>query len=153
MRERNAVLGFYKWKNSKNPASLQCSGPIDNVTAAYAREHRFEPTHLHLLNNPGPTRYCAGWVVFKWSFWTSPDVLHFAEHVARKGLAYYYRLGEQTLYCYAMGLFLPGAALHQFGGLGPFIHKGRFQIWPDPNDRPSNPNYAADPYCKAPGKG
>eukprot|EP00997_Jenningsia_sp_PLL12_P006268 NODE_2811_length_862_cov_73.932349_g2323_i0.p1 GENE.NODE_2811_length_862_cov_73.932349_g2323_i0~~NODE_2811_length_862_cov_73.932349_g2323_i0.p1 ORF type:complete len:248 (+),score=49.75 NODE_2811_length_862_cov_73.932349_g2323_i0:112-855(+) len=145
MKASRALLGFYKWKPAKD-ATQKCSGPVHKITEAYARAHNFQPTHLQHIGYPGPTRYCAGWLVFKWSFWTSPDVLEFAEHVAKEGLAYYWRLGEQTLYAHMAALFAPASTLHQFGDLGPFIHKNRFTIWPGPEER-RPPFYARDPLC------
>ncbi|EKX51217.1 hypothetical protein GUITHDRAFT_161648 [Guillardia theta CCMP2712] len=73
---------------------------------------------------PPQSAYIGIWGVFQMSFWKSDKVMAFSDYMDSTALAYTNRLGEQAYYVLATGLLVSPAALHQYAGLGPFMHRG-----------------------------
>jgi hypothetical protein len=148
MVKSRAVFGFYSWRNTERPG---CQGNLREKAFAYAEEHGFTPAHLESLGRETGrtlvTHYSGGWGVFKWSFFgRSEDLRAFADYVDDTGITFYNRVGEQVFYANALGLFVPREALHQYGGIGPFIHRTEY-MW-GPRSPASENVKNSDPYCE-----
>lgn len=147
MVKSKAIFGFYSWRNTERPG---CQGNLREKSFKFASERNFTPVHLEILGketgHTSVTHYSGGWGVFKWSFFSHSEDLHeFADFVDNTGITYYHRVGEQVFYANALGLFVPRECLHQFGGIGPFIHRTEYMWGPD---SPASENVKnSDPYC------
>jgi hypothetical protein len=64
------------------------------------------------------THYCGCWLIFKTSFWQGDAVLAYTEEWDRTFNNYKHRTMEQVVNADILGLLVPRAALHQFGGFG-----------------------------------
>jgi len=121
MVRSHAVLGYYYYSDYDHHNCGLYEGR--NATYKYAREHGFSPNHLDIL--PPQSAYMGFWGVFDMAFWRSPPVMAFSDYIDSTALAYTNRLGEQAYYALCTALLVSPAALHQYAGVGPFLHRGK----------------------------
>eukprot|EP00287_Rhodomonas_sp_CCMP768_P006520 CAMPEP_0196734850 /NCGR_PEP_ID=MMETSP1091-20130531/13469_1 /TAXON_ID=302021 /ORGANISM="Rhodomonas sp., Strain CCMP768" /LENGTH=226 /DNA_ID=CAMNT_0042078419 /DNA_START=66 /DNA_END=746 /DNA_ORIENTATION=+ len=120
MVRSHAVFGYYYYSDFDHH---NC-GVFEGRDAAfrYAKERNFEPNHLEIM--PPQSAYMGFWGVFDMRFWKSAPLLDFGDYIDELALAYTNRLGEQVFYALATSLFVSPQALHQYAGVGPFMHRG-----------------------------
>mmetsp|Transcript_23802 Transcript_23802/g.37209 ORF Transcript_23802/g.37209 Transcript_23802/m.37209 type:complete len:223 (-) Transcript_23802:1044-1712(-) len=120
MVRSHAVFGYYYYSDFDHH---NC-GVYEGRDAAfnYTRERGFEPNHLEIM--PPQSAYMGFWGIFQMKFWKSKFALEFGEYVDHLALAYTNRLGEQAFYALTTSVFVSPQALHQYAGVGPFMHRG-----------------------------
>lgn len=141
MARSRAAFGYiYKGREEES-----CCGKILKSTQRYCSDH--ERMCNDVAGFANCTSLLSGFHMFKLSFFREQSFQQYSRYIDELGIGYTHRVSSNVFFPLVMHILVSSPrVVHQFGGLGPFLHRGNELIW-GPLEVDGRAVQLDDPFC------